>query len=321
MIKPVHLALLTVAMLAAGCGRGAPETLVHIRFKSSQINADYTGDARYAVAVPQSSMIKVYLFTAPVAGCEPPGRDLAVAELFVPTEPSAQPGIKFAPPSRPNWATGIPDNANLVKHLKVTDKTVSGCVNQAVNLNSAGNSGSIEGCFSAEVCPARPLDSLAAQRGSSSVDISMSLPGNEFERHVGNTIAFIAHDRVMVFFQDTERLTCENYRLVEKQGLFEFTYETGQTEFGPGDAARLAPVEPDSGWSFHFGPELLQVTEAQATISPDGKFISGSLDITSKGVDPLSLKEFFHEGLNPGEAEKVSCRVVGKFKAPVCPEF
>ncbi len=312
--------ILTICcVVQSGCS--IDETSVRIQFKSSQVSADYTGTARYALAVPQGNMVKVFLFETADATCEATLNEEAVAELYLPGDPSGTPGIKFAPPSRPNWVTAIPNEAPMISRQTIKGTTVSGCINQKVELASSGNQGSITGCFKAKLCPARPLDRLASKSGASSMEISMSMPGKSWSRHVSNSIAFLAEDVIMVFFQDSESLNCENYRVIPKQGLLEFRFTKGQTSFLGNDVIKVAPVDPDNGWSFHFNSEQVKAAQAEAILSPDGSQITGTVDVSTNGVDDLSRREYFGREVESQKDSEVFSRMKGTFTATVCPEF
>ena len=314
-------AIILTAFLVVQSGCSSDETSVRIRFKSSQVGANYTGTARYALAVPQGDMVKVFLFETADSTCEATLNEQAVAELYLPGDSSGTPGIKFAPPSRPNWVTAIRDEAPMISRQTMTDTTFAGCIDQKVDLSSSGNQGSIKGCFKAKLCPPRPLDRLASRRGASSMEISMSMPGKSWSRHVSNSIAFLAEDVIMVFFQDSESLNCENYRVVPKQGLLEFRYTKGQTSFLGNDVVKVAPVDPDNGWSFHFNNEQVKTAQAEATLSPDRSQITGTVDVSTNGVDELSRREYFGREVESQKNSEVFSRMKGSFTATVCPEF
>jgi hypothetical protein len=150
--------------------------------------------------------------------------------------------------------------------------------------------------------------------------IRMSLPDGRWERKVGSAIAFLAVDRAMVFFQDADRLDCENYRLVAKQGLVEFRWSNGVKSFGPADVTKVSPVDPGTGWSLHYGPDQIKVLGADASLSPDGRRITGSIDLALSGIDPLTVKNVYG-GRVPDGADQAGGIFRGTFDAPICPEF
>jgi len=308
-----------VLLAAAACAD--KETQVRVQFRSVQIGAEFSSTARYALAVPQETCVKVYLFPA-AATCADIRNETDIAELYVPTAPSAEFGAKFAPPGKPTWATGIhAGNEPPITDLNIGTDSIRGCVDLDVGTPRNGNSGSLRGCFAARVCPPEPASQIAAVPGATDVKISMNMPDVAWEKRIRTAIAFVAQDRVMVFFQDSDNLNCENYRLVPKQGLIEFKYADGMTTFGSTDVAKVAPVHPGTGWSFHYGPDQIQVSSAHAAFSPDGRRILGSIDVGMNGIDPLTAREVYPDENHGTGGEIASGRITGTFDAPICPEF
>ena len=309
--------------LATSCRGGDPEkTMVKVSLKSVQVESDFSVRARFALAVPQDTGIRVHLFDGPGFDCLSTLDESAVAELYIPGSPGQPMGVKFHQNDRPSWATSLnPGNDPPFSDVRRHDDRVTGCIDADIDLRSAGNTASIHGCFSAALCPARGQSGLAATKGSSSVHISMTTPQGTWTTRPGAAIAFAAEDRLMVFFQDTAILNCENYRLVPKQGLIEFATTPGRDRFLTGDLVKVAPVDPKTGWSFHYGPDLFRANVATAVVNRESNRVTGTVDVTFWGLDRQTLSANFPDGTGFDHHKEVTGHFRGDFDAPLCPEF
>lgn len=309
-------------MLVTACS--TEPTKVKIWFKSSQIDLDFKLTAVHALAVTQKTDTKIYLFNDKTVDCSKVYDQSSIGELYIPRDAKGQFGAKFGLPGKGSWAGMINDDTPPVTGINVSDSTVTGKIDFSMDVSSSGNVGGMTGHFTARMCPANPLADISSKKGSSDIKISMEYPDNSasWNTSAGTAIAFMAGPRLMLFFHETDELTCENYRLKPKKGMIEFDYSTARNTFTAADVIKAAPVDPKSGWSPHYEKEQIKVLQADATISPDKKTISGSVDIDMHGIDPMTMKNVYKDAPEVQKwAPSVKGHISGTFTAPFCPEF
>lgn len=323
--RRTNLAILfaSIVTLLTSCRDTTHEhTSVKVRLKSVQVQSDFATRATFALAVPQDTGIRIHLFDGPGFDCASTLDESAVAELYIPGSPEQPMGVKFHQKDKPSWATSLnPGKAPPFSDVRRSAERVTGCIDADIDLQSAGNTASIHGCFNAALCPARSLSGLAATKGSSTMEISMTTHQGTWTTRPGAAIAFAAEDRLMVFFQDTGILTCENYRLVPKQGLIEFATTPARTSYFKEDLVKVAPVDPKSGWSFHYGADLFTANAATAVIDRKDNRVKGTVDATFRGLDRQTLSVKYPHGAGFDHERQVTGHIQGEFDAPLCPEF
>lgn len=309
-------------MLVTACS--TEPTKVKIWFNSSQINLDFKLTAVHALAVTQKTDTKIYLFNDKAVDCSKVYNQSSIGELYIPKGAKGPFGAKFGLPGKGTWAGMVNNPTPPVTEINITDSTVTGKIDFNMDVSNSGNVGGMIGHFTAAMCPPNPLADISSKKGSSDIKISMEYPGksSSWDTTAGTAIAFMAGPRLMLFFHETDELTCENYRLKPKKGMLEFDYSTARTTFTTADVIKAAPVDPKSGWSHHYEKELIEVVQADATMSPDKKTISGSVDIDLRGLDPMTMKNVYKDDPEVQKwAPSVKGHISGTFTAPFCPEF
>jgi hypothetical protein len=319
--KTIYIGLLA-SILVTACS--TEPTKVKIWFNSSQIDIDFKLTAAHALAVSQKTDTKIYLFKDEAVDCSKVYDQSSIGELYIPKVAKGPFGAKFGLPGKGSWAGMINDRTPPVTELNTSDATVTGKVDFSMDVSKSGNVGGMIGHFTAKMCPPNPLANISSKKGSSDIKISMEYPdkSSSWDTSAGTAIAFMAGPRLMLFFHETDELTCENYRLKPKKGMIEFDYSTPRNTFTTAEVIKAAPVDPKTGWSHHYDKEQIEVLKADATISPDKKTISGSVDINLPGMDPMTISKV-HK--NAPEVQKwapsVKGHISGTFTAPFCPEF